>query len=240
MPLRLEIGPKDIEKAQVLSARRDTREKASMPMDGLAERDRRAARRDPGGAARSARGRSARSTRRASTRTTSSRASMEGRPGFVIAGWCGSAECEAQIKAETQATLRNIPFGGADVKGTCVKCGQPSPAKPGSPRPTEDQSQPARGAGNPGLRADHARLPVGARSAICLRRPARRSCSTRTSSAHGTLPADLTTLSYAIDRALWGFSSFGFHLTNVILHIVVVALFYGTCTRALADADRGS
>ena len=37
---------------------------------------------------------------------------MEGRPGFVIAGWCGSAECEAQIKADTQATLRNIPFGG--------------------------------------------------------------------------------------------------------------------------------
>ena len=36
---------------------------------------------------------------------------MEGRPGFVIAGWCGSADCEAQIKAETQATLRNIPFG---------------------------------------------------------------------------------------------------------------------------------
>ena len=34
---------------------------------------------------------------------------MEGRPGFVIAGWCGSADCEAQIKADTQATLRNIP-----------------------------------------------------------------------------------------------------------------------------------
>ena len=54
---------------------------------------------------------------------------MEGRPGFVIAGWCGSADCEAQIKADTQATLRNIPFGGADVKGTCVKCGTPSPAE---------------------------------------------------------------------------------------------------------------
>ena len=38
------------------------------------------------------------------------KAAMEGRPGFVIAGWCGSGECEAQIKAETQATLRNIPF----------------------------------------------------------------------------------------------------------------------------------
>ena len=54
---------------------------------------------------------------------------MEGRPGFVIAGWCGSAECEAQIKADTQATLRNIPFGGVGVQGTCVKCGSPSPSE---------------------------------------------------------------------------------------------------------------
>jgi prolyl-tRNA synthetase len=51
---------------------------------------------------------------------------MEGRPGFVVCGWCGSADCEAQIKAETQATLRNIPFTGAGVTGACVKCGKPS------------------------------------------------------------------------------------------------------------------
>jgi prolyl-tRNA synthetase len=54
------------------------------------------------------------------------KALMEGRPGFVIAGWCGSGDCEAQIKAETQATLRNIPFGSEQAGGTCVKCGQPS------------------------------------------------------------------------------------------------------------------
>ena len=54
---------------------------------------------------------------------------MEGRPGFVIAGWCGSADCEAQIKAETQATLRNIPFGSERVPGTCVKCGNASTAE---------------------------------------------------------------------------------------------------------------
>jgi prolyl-tRNA synthetase len=56
------------------------------------------------------------------------KAVMEGRPGFVIAGWCGSADCEAQIKAETQATLRNIPFtsGAGDSAVTCVKCGKPS------------------------------------------------------------------------------------------------------------------
>jgi hypothetical protein len=32
-------------------------------------------------------------------------------------------------QADTQATLRNIPFGGADVKGLCVKCGRPSPGE---------------------------------------------------------------------------------------------------------------
>jgi prolyl-tRNA synthetase len=51
---------------------------------------------------------------------------MEGRPGFLIAAWCGSADCEAQIKAETQATLRNIPLDSATATGLCVKCGRPA------------------------------------------------------------------------------------------------------------------
>jgi len=42
-------------------------------------------------------------------------------------------------------------------------------------------------------------------------------------------------LSFAVDRGFWGFSAFGYRLSNIVLHIVVVALFYGTCTRALAD-----
>jgi protein O-mannosyl-transferase len=46
----------------------------------------------------------------------------------------------------------------------------------------------------------------------------------------------MVNLSYAIDEALWGISSFGLHVTNVVLHIVAVALFYGWCTRALNDA----
>lgn len=44
-------------------------------------------------------------------------------------------------------------------------------------------------------------------------------------------------LSYAFDRGLWGFTSFGFHVTNVVLHIIAVGLFYGWCTRALGDAS---
>jgi prolyl-tRNA synthetase len=52
---------------------------------------------------------------------------MDGRPGFVVSPWCGSAECEAQIKAETQATIRNIPFNSQKPVGKqCIKCGGPA------------------------------------------------------------------------------------------------------------------
>ena len=127
VPVRLEIGPKDIEKAQVMLVRRDTREKLPTPMDGLAPAV--AGLLETIQASLYAR---ALKFREEHTQRVGSydelKAVMEGRPGFVIAGWCGSAECEAQIKAETQATLRNIPFnaGSADRVGTCVKCGRES------------------------------------------------------------------------------------------------------------------
>jgi prolyl-tRNA synthetase len=128
VPLRLEIGPKDIEKSQVLLARRDTREKLPTPMDGLPARVselldeiQRAL------YARALRFREDHTTRVSSY--DEFKRVMEGRPGFVIAGWCGGADCEAQIKADTQATLRNIPFGSERISGTCVRCGQPSSAE---------------------------------------------------------------------------------------------------------------
>jgi prolyl-tRNA synthetase len=125
VPLRLEIGPKDIEKQQVMLVRRDTREKlptasaglAGAVVDLLAEIQQALYRR------------ALQFREQHTTRVTSYeefKSVMEGRPGFVIAGWCGSADCEAQIKAETQATLRNIPFAGEKVIGTCVKCGRPA------------------------------------------------------------------------------------------------------------------
>ena len=128
VPLRLEIGPKDLEKSQVVLARRDTREKSFVPMDGLTGHieqllvtiqqalfDR------------------AIQFRTEHTSETTSydefKQIMDGRPGFVISPWCGSVECEAAIKAETQATIRNIPFTspGADGK-SCLKCGRPATA----------------------------------------------------------------------------------------------------------------
>ena len=122
VPIRLEIGPKDIEKSHVVLARRDTREKSFAPMDGLvgtiqellraihqALYDRAVAFRDE------------------HTTTTDSydefKRVMDGRPGFVVAPWCGSARCEAEIKAETQATIRNIPFSSVPATGkACIKC----------------------------------------------------------------------------------------------------------------------
>jgi prolyl-tRNA synthetase len=128
VPLRLEIGPKDIEKGTVFSARRDTREKAALPMADLtttvknllqAIQDNLLAR--------------ARAFREEHTSDAATweefTAAMEGRPGFVIASWCGSAECEAKIKNETQATLRNIPMGSPRVDGTCIKCNAASSVK---------------------------------------------------------------------------------------------------------------
>jgi prolyl-tRNA synthetase len=123
VPVRLEIGPKDIEKSQVMLARRDTREKMAAPLEGLAQRvddlladvqrtlfQRALAFRDE------------------HTTTTDSweefKAIMEGRPGFVLAPWCGEGACEAEIKAETQATIRNLPMEPDAPAGACLKCGK--------------------------------------------------------------------------------------------------------------------
>jgi prolyl-tRNA synthetase len=128
VPLRLEIGPKDIEKGQVFSARRDTREKAAIPFDGLA--DRVIAVLDEIQKNLLARARQFREDHTSTVDTWEEFvAAMTGRPGFVIASWCGGADCEAAIKSETQATLRNIPMGSPRVDGTCVKCGKPSGVK---------------------------------------------------------------------------------------------------------------
>jgi len=128
VPVRLEIGPKDIEKSAVLLARRDTREKQSVPMDGLPQRIVQLLDEIQAGLfQRAVRFRDEHTQRASSYREF--REIMEGRPGFVIAPWCGSAECEAQIKAETQATIRNMPMDGRVPAGGCVRCDNPAKAE---------------------------------------------------------------------------------------------------------------
>lgn len=121
VPIRLEIGPKDIEKSQVMIARRDTREKTPMAMDGLSIRLRDLLTDIQRTLFERARNFLDERTQRASSYHEFKQL-MEGRPGFVIAAWCGAADCEAQIKTDTQATIRNMPIGGPVPDGKCVRC----------------------------------------------------------------------------------------------------------------------
>ncbi len=126
VPLRLEIGPKDIEKSAVFAARRDTRAKASIPMDGLADAIKGLLAEIQANLLDRARKFRDEHTFRADS-YDEFKATMEGRPGFVIAPWCEGASCEAEIKAETQATIRNIPEGYGEAPGKpCIKCGKPA------------------------------------------------------------------------------------------------------------------
>src|SRR5262249_4208506 len=125
VPLRIEIGPKDIEKQQVLTARRDTREKAAVPLEELPSRITSMLE----AIQRNLFGRASEFQKEHTQRADSYDAFkqlMDGRPGFVIASWCGAADCEAQIKADTQATIRNMPMNGGPVSGPCVRCDNPA------------------------------------------------------------------------------------------------------------------
>jgi prolyl-tRNA synthetase len=126
VPLRLEIGPRDIEKDQAVLVRRDTREKAFVPMAGLAQAVRE--RLDGLQADLLARARKfvADNTTRVSGYDEFKQV-MSDRRGFLVAGWCGDAACEAVIKQETKATIRVIPIEGEAAPGDCVRCGRPSP-----------------------------------------------------------------------------------------------------------------
>ena len=122
VPLRMEIGPKDLEKSQVVLARRDTRQKSPAPMDGLT--DTVAQMLDTIQRALFDRAIAFRNDHTAETDSYEEfKQIMDGRPGFVVSPWCGSARCEAEIKAETQATIRNIPFNVTSAAGKkCLRC----------------------------------------------------------------------------------------------------------------------
>jgi prolyl-tRNA synthetase len=126
VPLRMELGPRDIEKGQCVLVRRDTGEKASVTLLAIGEEvhDRLIAIQDDMLIAARER-REAHSVRHRIS-YDDFRALMDGEGAFVYAGWCGSAECEAAVKEETKATIRCLPdeeFRSADAPTTCLKCG---------------------------------------------------------------------------------------------------------------------
>jgi len=128
VPVRMEIGPKDLEKDQCVLVRRDTREKAFVPLAGVAAAVRERLDAMQRELLERARKYVADNTRRASSYDQFKQIMSE-RRGLIVAGWCGEADCEAKIKEETRATIRVIPIVGEPVSGACVRCGKPSPTE---------------------------------------------------------------------------------------------------------------
>ncbi len=132
IPLRLELGPRDLASNTGVLVRRDTREKRPVSLDTLGEEVNEtlsAMQRDMLAAALERR--EANSYRRP-MEYGEFRALMDGPGGFVYAGWCGSAACEAAIKEETKATIRCLPdeeFRSAEAPSTCLKCGSTATAE---------------------------------------------------------------------------------------------------------------
>ena len=125
IPVRIELGPKDIEAGVAVIVRRDTREKITAPIAELAQKvgevldtmqkdmlER------------------ARAHREAHTYTALTKEEFadiaNNKPGFIKAMWCGDQACEDAIKEELSVTSRCIPFEQEELSGTCVCCGRPA------------------------------------------------------------------------------------------------------------------
>lgn len=125
VPLRLEVGPRDVAAGQGVIVRRIDRAKEAMPLGAIAADL-------PGRLA----GYQAAVFQRALDFRAANTHHVDGwddlvsviadQGGFVWAHWCGSAECEAKVSTDTGATIRNIPFDSPDEPGRCVVDGRPS------------------------------------------------------------------------------------------------------------------
>ena len=126
VPLRLEIGPRDLARNQGVLVRRDTREKKPVNLDTLGEDVAELLIRVQEDMLILARERREAHSVRERISYERFKELMAGDGGFVYAGWCGNPACETAIKDETKATIRCLPdeeFRSAEAPTTCLKCG---------------------------------------------------------------------------------------------------------------------
>ena len=123
VPLRLEIGPKDIENNQCVIVRRDNREKVFVSLDELETKIPELLKAVHDGLYEKALKR-----REEMTYSVSNLDEMienaENRPGFIKAMWCGDLACEEKLKEVAGVTSRCIPFEQEEITDTCVCCGK--------------------------------------------------------------------------------------------------------------------
>ncbi len=129
VPLRIELGPRDLEKDQFVAARRDRREKLSFPLPAAATECARLLETIQSDLLEKARTFLRENTVDVDDYDTF-RSMFEGEGvsgGFARAHWCGETDCEIAVNDETRATIRNIPLDTPPEPGSCIRCGKPSP-----------------------------------------------------------------------------------------------------------------
>ena len=125
IPLRVEIGPKDLAANQAVLVRRDTHEKTTVSLDNLEEEVSRML--DTIQSDMLERARKHRDTHTSQAVTWDEFVeTVDNKPGFVKAMWCGDLACEEKIKEVTGATSRCMPFAQEHLSDTCVCCGRPA------------------------------------------------------------------------------------------------------------------
>lgn len=125
IPVRVEIGPKDIEAGKAVLARRDTGEKTECAIEALPETIEKLLDTIQKDMLKKARERRDSQTYTAKTKEEFDKLFAE-KSGFVKAMWCGDVECENKIKEEMSVTSRCMPFEQEKIADTCVCCGRPA------------------------------------------------------------------------------------------------------------------
>ncbi|MDR1913369.1 MAG: proline--tRNA ligase [Clostridiales bacterium] len=123
VPIRLELGPKDIEKNQCVLVRRDTGEKQAIDLRELKSTVNRLLNEIQTNMLEKAKSHMESRTFSAKSLDEMSQI-LNTNQGFVKAMWCGSESCEDLVKERTGATSRNIPFEQEHISDTCVACGE--------------------------------------------------------------------------------------------------------------------
>ncbi len=125
VPIRIEIGPRDIEKNQAVLVRRDTREKITANLSNITEEISNLLCKIQRELLEKALKHRKSKTSKANN-MTEFKEILETNQGFIKAMWCGSEECENAVKEETGATARCVPFEQEHIGDTCVCCQKPA------------------------------------------------------------------------------------------------------------------
>ncbi len=125
IPIRIEIGPRDIENNQAVIVRRDTREKISVSLDELAQKVGEVLDKMQSDMLEKARKHISDNTHYAKNWEEFEEIANN-KIGFIKAMWCQEEDCEEDIKEKTAVTSRCMPFEQEEISDTCVCCGEPA------------------------------------------------------------------------------------------------------------------